>query len=39
MNDIKKQVLLEIFNQKMFQSGTIDEETRDKILIQILNKH
>lgn len=38
MNNVKKQVLLEIFNKKMFEDGLIDEETRDKILSQILIK-
>lgn len=35
MDDVKKKVLLEILNNRLFEQRIIDEETRDKILAKI----
>lgn len=35
MNDVKKKILLEILNNRLFQQNIIDEQTRDKILAKI----
>lgn len=35
MNDVKKKILLEILNNRLFEQKIIDEQTRDKILTRI----
>ena len=35
MEDIKKKILLEILNNRLFEQEIIDERTRDKILAKI----
>ena len=35
MDDVKKKILLEILNNRLYEQGVIDEHTRDKILIKI----
>ena len=35
MEDIKKKILLEILNNRLFEQQIIDERTRDKILAKI----
>ena len=35
MEDIKKKILLEILNNRLFEQQIIDERTRDKMLAKI----
>lgn len=35
MDDIKKKILLEILNERLYKENIIDKETRDKILSKI----
>ena len=35
MDTVKKKILLEIINNRLFENGIIDESTRDKILAKI----
>ena len=35
MDDVKKKILLEILNNRLYEQGVIDEHTRDKILMKI----
>lgn len=35
MDDVKKKILLEILNERLYKEKFIDKETRDKILNKI----
>ena len=35
MEEIKKKILLEILNNRLYEQGIIDVHTRDKILLKI----
>lgn len=35
MEEVKKKILLEILNERLFKENIIDEETKDKILSEI----